>query len=419
MHPLLLAVLARLRLPRRVGRGRGQPGGRRRGDGVPRRLPPAARPAPDLQRVKRGPRTPSSGSRKSRSGRSSTVDFLKTVPLRTIGVRSIETSRVLQLHRHPRRFPTIMTSIPVRSTATPARSASPASARPGRKAARPAASRSAAAGPWAPCWPTTSSGPASASSAIVDRDFIETHNLQRQILFDEPDVADNLPKAEAAAQQAPADQLGDHDRAGRHRHRPHQHPRPVPGRRPDPRRHRQLRDPLPDQRRGGEARQAVGLRRRDRQRGADDDDHPRRDAVPALRVRGGPGPGDAGTCETAGVLGPRSPSSPASGGRGDQDPRPASTDALNRELIMVDVWENTAGAQGRRAAGARSTARAASSASSSGSTARTARRRRASAAATPCRCATASPAGSTSTSWPTHLGRAGPGELQHVPAQVR
>jgi molybdopterin-synthase adenylyltransferase len=36
---------------------------------------------------------------------------------------------------------------------------------------------------------------------IVDRDFIETHNLQRQILFDEADVADNLPKAEAAARK--------------------------------------------------------------------------------------------------------------------------------------------------------------------------------------------------------------------------
>jgi adenylyltransferase/sulfurtransferase len=36
---------------------------------------------------------------------------------------------------------------------------------------------------------------------IVDRDFIETHNLQRQILFDERDVADNLPKAEAAARK--------------------------------------------------------------------------------------------------------------------------------------------------------------------------------------------------------------------------
>ncbi|ADV61961.1 UBA/THIF-type NAD/FAD binding protein [Isosphaera pallida ATCC 43644] len=39
---------------------------------------------------------------------------------------------------------------------------------------------------------------------IVDRDFIETHNLQRQILFDEADVASNLPKAEAAARKVRA-----------------------------------------------------------------------------------------------------------------------------------------------------------------------------------------------------------------------
>src|SRR3984957_2071959 len=36
---------------------------------------------------------------------------------------------------------------------------------------------------------------------IVDRDFIETSNLQRQVLFDERDVAENLPKAEAAARK--------------------------------------------------------------------------------------------------------------------------------------------------------------------------------------------------------------------------
>ncbi len=39
------------------------------------------------------------------------------------------------------------------------------------------------------------------SIRIVDRDFIETHNLQRQVLFDEEDVAQNLPKAEAAARK--------------------------------------------------------------------------------------------------------------------------------------------------------------------------------------------------------------------------
>src|SRR4029077_6789631 len=34
---------------------------------------------------------------------------------------------------------------------------------------------------------------------IVDQDFVETNNLQRQVLFDEDDVAGNLPKAIAAA----------------------------------------------------------------------------------------------------------------------------------------------------------------------------------------------------------------------------
>lgn len=34
---------------------------------------------------------------------------------------------------------------------------------------------------------------------ICDRDFIERDNLQRQVLFDEGDIAANLPKAEAAA----------------------------------------------------------------------------------------------------------------------------------------------------------------------------------------------------------------------------
>lgn len=36
---------------------------------------------------------------------------------------------------------------------------------------------------------------------IVDRDFIETHNLQRQVLFDEQDVAENIPKSEAGARK--------------------------------------------------------------------------------------------------------------------------------------------------------------------------------------------------------------------------
>lgn len=39
---------------------------------------------------------------------------------------------------------------------------------------------------------------------LIDRDFIETSNLQRQVLFDEQDVADNLPKAQAAARKLAA-----------------------------------------------------------------------------------------------------------------------------------------------------------------------------------------------------------------------
>ena len=36
---------------------------------------------------------------------------------------------------------------------------------------------------------------------IVDRDFVELSNLQRQVLFDEDDVAGRVPKAVAAAEK--------------------------------------------------------------------------------------------------------------------------------------------------------------------------------------------------------------------------
>src|SRR3954468_9055337 len=36
---------------------------------------------------------------------------------------------------------------------------------------------------------------------IIDRDYVEPSNLQRQVLFDEADAADSLPKAVAAARK--------------------------------------------------------------------------------------------------------------------------------------------------------------------------------------------------------------------------
>src|ERR687885_513010 len=100
---------------------------------------------------------------------------------------------------------------------------------------------------------------------LVDRDFIETSNLQRQVLFDEHDVAESLPKAEAAARK-----LG-----------------------------------------------AVNS---------------------AVHFEAAPAPGEAGTCETAGVLSPivnivasfqAAEALKILAGRRDQ---------VNRDLIYIDVW---------------------------------------------------------------------------------
>ncbi len=49
---------------------------------------------------------------------------------------------------------------------------------------------------------------------IIDRDYVEPSNLQRQSLFDEQDAAESLPKAIAAARKISAFNSGIVDRAG-------------------------------------------------------------------------------------------------------------------------------------------------------------------------------------------------------------
>ncbi len=54
--------------------------------------------------------------------------------------------------------------------------------------------------PWPPCWLVPGVG----SIRIIDRDYVEPSNLQRQSLFDESDAAQSLPKAIAAARKIAA-----------------------------------------------------------------------------------------------------------------------------------------------------------------------------------------------------------------------
>ena len=187
---------------------------------------------------------------------------------------------------------------------------------------------------------------------LIDRDFIETSNLQRQVLFDEHDVAENLPKAEAAARKLAAINSSVHvepvvtdiDRTNILEL--------VRGRRPDPRRHRQFRGSLSHQRRGGEAEQAVGLRRLHRQSRPDDDDPAGRDAVPALRLRGGAGPGRGRHLRDGRRAGAdRQHHRQLPGDRGDQDPDRQARPHQPRAALLRRVGERAAAHQDRAAAG--------------------------------------------------------------------
>jgi adenylyltransferase/sulfurtransferase len=175
---------------------------------------------------------------------------------------------------------------------------------------------------------------------LIDRDFIETSNLQRQVLFDEHDVAENLPKAEAAARKLAAINSS-------------VHVDPVVT---DIDRTNILElvgdaDLILDGTDNFEIRYLINDAAVKLNKpwvyGGCIGSHGQTMTIlpgdtPCLRCvfEAAPAPGEAGTCETAGVLGPivniiaslqATEAIKILAGRREQ---------INRELIYLDVWEN-------------------------------------------------------------------------------
>src|SRR3989440_7369517 len=175
---------------------------------------------------------------------------------------------------------------------------------------------------------------------IVDRDFIETHNLQRQVLFDEHDVAENLPKAEAAARKLAAINssvyvepvVTDIDRTN------------ILGLCQDA-------DIILDGTDNFEIRYlindvAVKLGK-PWVYGGSIGSHGQTMTIlpgqtPCLRCvfEAAPAPGEAGTCETAGVLAPIVSIIASFQVAECLKILTGQLDTINRELIYIDVWEN-------------------------------------------------------------------------------
>jgi adenylyltransferase/sulfurtransferase len=175
---------------------------------------------------------------------------------------------------------------------------------------------------------------------IVDRDFIEPSNLQRQVLFDEHDIAENLPKAEAAARKLGAINSS-----------VHVEPIVADIDRTNILELCQDADLILDGTDNFEIRYlindvAVKLGK-PWVYGGSIGSHGQTMTIlpgdtPCLRCvfEAAPAPGEAGTCETAGVLSPivnivasfqAAEAFKILTGRKDQ---------INRDLIYIDVWEN-------------------------------------------------------------------------------
>ena len=176
---------------------------------------------------------------------------------------------------------------------------------------------------------------------LIDRDFIETHNLQRQILFDEADVAGNLPKAEAAArklrlvnsQVTIEPVVTDADRTN------------IVDLVKDV-------DLILDGTDNFEIRYLINdaavMLGKPWVYGGCIGSHGQTMTIvpgqtPCLRcvIEAAPAPGEAATCETAGVLGPTVNIVASYQAAEALKILTGQLDAINRDLVYLDVWENT------------------------------------------------------------------------------
>jgi adenylyltransferase/sulfurtransferase len=175
---------------------------------------------------------------------------------------------------------------------------------------------------------------------LIDRDFIETSNLQRQVLFDEHDVAENLPKAEAAARKLAAINSS-------------VHVEPVVT---DVDRTNILElvadaDLILDGTDNFEIRYLINDAAVKLNKpwvyGGCIGSHGQTMTIlpgqtPCLRCvfEAAPAPGEAGTCETAGVLGPIVNIVASFQAAEAFKILAGRTEQINRELIYLDVWDN-------------------------------------------------------------------------------
>jgi molybdopterin/thiamine biosynthesis adenylyltransferase len=175
---------------------------------------------------------------------------------------------------------------------------------------------------------------------LIDRDFIETSNLQRQVLFDEHDVAENLPKAEAAARKLAAINSS-----------VHVDPVVADIDRTNILELTQDADLILDGTDNFEIRYlindvAVKLKK-PWVYGGCIGSHGQTMTIlpgetPCLRCvfEAAPAPGEAGTCETAGVLGPMVNIIASLQATEALKILTGRRDKINRELLYFDIWDN-------------------------------------------------------------------------------